>query len=106
MSLAWIYLLLAAVFEVVFAASMKAAEGFTRLIPSVMTVVAVIASIGFLTLAMRAIPISVAYPVWTGIGAIGTVALGYFYFGEGLSLMKGLSIAMIIGGVIGLRVSS
>jgi quaternary ammonium compound-resistance protein SugE len=105
MTLSWIYLALAAVFEIMFAASMKASDGFTRLIPSIITVIGVVGGIGFLTFAMKDIPVSIAYPIWTGIGALGTVVIGYFYFGEGMSLLKGLSIAMIVGGIIGLRAS-
>ena len=84
---------------------MKISDGFTKLLPSIITVVCVIGGIGSLTLALKDIPVSVAYPIWTGVGALGTVLIGYFYFGEGMSLMKGLSIAMIVGGVIGLRMS-
>jgi quaternary ammonium compound-resistance protein SugE len=105
MTIAWIYLGLAAVFEIVFAASMKASDGFTKLIPSIVTVVGVIGGIGFLTFALKDIPVSIAYPIWTGIGALGTVAIGYFYFGESMNLLKGLSILMIVGGIIGLRAS-
>jgi quaternary ammonium compound-resistance protein SugE len=104
--LAWFYLLLAAAFEIAFATSMKASEGFTRLWPTLITLAGIVGGLGFLTLAMRDLPVSVAYPIWTGIGAIGTVAIGYYYFGEGMSLIKGLSIAMIIGGVIGLKIST
>jgi quaternary ammonium compound-resistance protein SugE len=103
--MAWIYLLLASVFEIAFATSMKMSEGFTRLWPTLVTIIGVIGGIGLLTLAMKEIPVSVAYPIWTGIGALGTVVIGYYYFGEGMSLLKGLAIAMIIGGIIGLRAS-
>ncbi len=103
--MAWFYLLLAAAFEIAFASSMKLADGFTRLWPSIVIVVCTIGGIGFLTLAMRDLPVSIAYPIWTGIGAIGTVVIGYFYFGEGMTLIKGLSIAMIVGGIVGLRMS-
>ncbi len=75
--MAWIYLAVAAGFEVMFAMSMKYAEGFTRLGPTVVTVVAIIGGIGFLTLAMRTLPVSVAYPIWTAVGTLGTVVLGF-----------------------------
>jgi quaternary ammonium compound-resistance protein SugE len=104
--LAWIYLLLASVFEIAFATSMKASEGFTKLWPTIITAIGIIGGLGFLALAMRELPVSIAYPIWTGIGAIGTVAIGYYYFGEGMSLIKGLSIAMIVGGIIGLKAST
>ncbi len=103
--MAWAYLLIAAVFEVTFATSMKMSEGFTRLWPTLVTIFAVFGGITCLTLAMKDIPVSIAYPVWTGIGALGTVVIGYYWFGEGMSLLKALSIAMIVGGIIGLRAS-
>jgi len=81
---AWFYLALAAVFEVTFAISMKYSEGFTRLAPTIVSVIAVIGGISFLTLAMRTLPVSVAYPIWTAIGALGTVALGFVFLGEAL----------------------
>ncbi|MEO1190386.1 MAG: multidrug efflux SMR transporter [Pseudomonadota bacterium] len=104
--MAWVYLGLAAIFEVIFAMSMKYAEGFTRPIPSAITVVAVAAGIGFLTLALKDLPVSVAYPIWTAVGTLGTVTLGYFMLGESLTLLKVVSALAIIGGVAGLKVST
>lgn len=103
--MAWIYLALAAVFEVIFATSMKYAEGFTRPWPTVITVVAVIAGISFLTLAMKTLPLSVAYPIWTAVGTLGTVILGFVFFGEPITWVKAISVAAIIAGVAGLKVS-
>jgi quaternary ammonium compound-resistance protein SugE len=103
--MAWAYLMLAAMFEIIFASSMKMAEGFTRLWPTIVTVIGVIGGIGFLTLAMKEIPVSVAYPIWTGIGAIGTVTIGYYAFSEPMNLAKAISVAAIVGGIIGLRAS-
>ncbi|PJI49184.1 MAG: QacE family quaternary ammonium compound efflux SMR transporter [Pseudomonas sp.] len=101
--MAWAMLMVAAVFEVMFAVSMKYAEGFTRPLPTVVTVVAVIGGIFFLTLAMRQLPVSIAYPVWTAIGTLGTVFFGFLLLGEALTLTKLASVALIIAGVAGLR---
>lgn len=101
--MAWAMLMVAAVFEVMFAVSMKYAEGFTRPLPTVVTVLAVIGGIFFLTLAMRQLPVSIAYPIWTAIGTLGTVFFGFLLLGEALTLTKLASIALIIAGVAGLR---
>lgn len=104
--MAWIYLAAAAFFEIVFALSMKYSEGFTRIVPSVITFFAVIAGVGFLTLSMKTLPVSVAYPIWTSVGTLGTVVLGFFLFGEALTLTKVASVIVIIAGVIALKVAS
>lgn len=101
--MAWAMLMVAAVFEVMFAVSMKYAEGFTRPLPTVVTVLAVIGGIFFLTLAMRQLPVSIAYPIWTAIGTLGTVFFGFLLLGEALTLAKLASVALIIAGVAGLR---
>jgi quaternary ammonium compound-resistance protein SugE len=103
---AWLYLALAAVFEVTFAMSMKYSEGFTRPLPTVVTVVAVVGGITFLTLAMRTLPVSIAYPVWTAVGTLGTVALGYLLLGEALTPLKIASVLLIVLGVAGLKVAA
>lgn len=104
--MAWIYLALAAVFEVIFAMSMKYSDGFTRFWPSVVTVIGVIGGIGFLTLALKTLPVSVAYPVWTAVGTLGTVSLGFVLLGESLTPLKVLSALAIVAGVAGLKISS
>ena len=104
--MAWLYLALAAAFEVVFALSMKASKGFTVFWPTVSTVVGVIAGITFLTLSMKTLTVSIAYPIWVGVGAMGTVAFGYWLFGEPLTSMKLASITLIALGVAGLKVAS
>jgi quaternary ammonium compound-resistance protein SugE len=101
--MAWAMLMVAAVFEVMFAVSMKYAEGFTRPLPTVVTVLAVIGGIFFLTLAMRQLPVSIAYPIWTAIGTLGTVFFGFVLLGEALTLTKLASVALIVAGVAGLR---
>ena len=104
--MAWILLALAAVFEVVFALSMKASNGFTVLWPSLVTVLAVIAGIGLLTLSMRTLPVSVAYPIWVGAGAFGAVLFGWLIFGEPLDFLKIGSVFLIALGVVGLKLTA
>jgi quaternary ammonium compound-resistance protein SugE len=104
--LVWIYLGLAVVFEIGFALSMKASDGFTVFWPSVGTVLGMIASISLLTLALRTLPISVGYPIWVGAGALGTVIFGTILFGEAMTPLKAASAALIVIGVIGLKVAS
>ena len=103
--MAWIYLALAAIFEVAFAMSMKASDGFTRPLATAATVIGVIGGIGFLTLSLRTLPVSVAYPIWTAFGTLGTVALGWAVFGEALTPLKLVSAAAIMAGVAGLKVA-
>lgn len=102
----WIYLLTAAIFEVVWAIGLKYTEGFKRLVPSVITLAAMYASFYFLSLAVKTLPIGTAYAVWTGIGATGTAILGMIFFNESRELLRIASIALIILGVIGLKLSA
>ena len=104
--MAWAYLAAAAAFEIMFALSMKYAEGFTRVVPTVVTVLGVIGGIGFLTLALKTLPVSVAYPIWTAVGTLGTVILGFVLLDESMTLAKLLSALAIIGGVAGLKMTS
>ena len=99
----WMFLMLAAGFEVLFAMAMKYAEGFTRLLPSALVVVAASAGIYCLTLARRELPVSIAYPIWTGIGTLGTVLLGALLLGEALTPVKLMSVALIVVGIAALR---
>lgn len=104
--MAWIYLTLGGLLEVVWATGMKYTEGFTRLVPSVVTVVAMVASLWMLSLAMKTIPLGTAYGVWTGIGAVGSVLVGMFLLGEPKDALRLFFVAMIIGGIIGLKVTT
>lgn len=99
----WMFLMLAAGFEVLFAMAMKYAEGFTRMLPSALVVVAASAGIYCLTLALRELPVSIAYPIWTGIGTLGTVLLGALLLGEALTPVKLMSVALIVVGIAELR---
>lgn len=101
----WIYLLIAAVFEVVFALATNATEGFTQLGPSLLTAAAAAGGIFFLSLALKTLDVGVGYTVWTGIGSVGTVILGTLIFDEEINLWKALAFVLIIGGVLGLKLS-
>ncbi|QGZ31318.1 DMT family transporter [Stutzerimonas stutzeri] len=103
MASSWMFLLLAAGFEVLFALAMKYAQGFTRLLPSAVVMIAASGGIYFLTLALRDLPVSIAYPIWTGIGTLGTVLLGAALLGEALTPLKILSVALIVAGIAGLK---
>lgn len=103
--MAWVYLGLAAVFEIVFAVSMKQSNGFTKLWPTVLVVIGVIGGISLLTIALKTLPVSVGYPVWVGVGTVGTVLFGAVVLGETMSVVTVASIAAILLGVIGLKVS-
>lgn len=104
--MAWIYLLLAGMFEIGFAVGLKYTEGFTRLWASVGTVLAAAISLWLLTQALKAIPLGTAYAVWTGIGAVGVATLGMVLFSESASPARLLCIAAIVAGVIGLKLTS
>jgi quaternary ammonium compound-resistance protein SugE len=103
--MAWIYLLIAAVFEVVFALATKSTEGFTVLGPSLLTAVAAAGGIFFLSLALRTLDVGVGYTIWTGIGSVGTVTLGAVIFDESFTAPKVLAFVLIIGGVVGLKLT-
>lgn len=104
--MAWIYLLLAGLFEIVWAIGLKYAEGFTRLWPSVVTVLAMIVSVVLLGLAAKELPIGTAYAIWTGIGAAGAAILGIVLFAEPVTALRIASISLIIAEVIGLKLAS
>jgi len=104
--MAWIYLLLAGLFEVVWAIGLKYTEGFTRLWPTLGTVTAMIVSIVLLALAVKTLPIGTAYAIWTGIGAIGAVAFGIVLFGDPATLPRLLCVALIVVGIAGLKLTA
>ncbi|MDH4192821.1 MAG: quaternary ammonium compound efflux SMR transporter SugE [Nitrospirota bacterium] len=104
--MAWTLLLVAGFFEIVWATALKFTDGFTRLWPSVGTVVAMAVSMICMSFALRAIPMGTAYAVWTGIGAVGTVLLGILLFDEPKTAVRLLCIAMIILGIAGLKLSA
>ena len=104
--MSWVYLFIAGVLEIAWAIGLKQSQGWTRLWPSVITVVLMIISFVFLSLALKTLPIGTAYAVWTGIGAAGTAIAGIYFFGESRDAVRILCIALIIGGVVGLRLFS
>ncbi len=101
--MAWIWLLVAGVFEVTFAALLKLSDGFTKPVYTVLFILAAMISLYCLTRAMETIPIGTAYAVWTGIGAVGAVLLGSFLFGESLGLLRVFFIFLLISSIVGLK---
>lgn len=104
--MAWFYLLIAGLLEVAWAIGLKYSDGFKRLWPSVWTVAAMIASFAFLAQALRTIPVGTGYAVWTGIGAVGTAVLGIILFAESAALPRLACIALIVVGILGLKLTS
>jgi quaternary ammonium compound-resistance protein SugE len=102
--MAWLWLSVAGLLEVVWATGLKYTEGFTRILPSAITVAAMAGSVYFLALAVRTIPIGTGYAVWTGIGAVGVAILGMILFGEPKTLLRIGSILLIVAGIVGLKV--
>ncbi|MGZ3349613.1 MAG: quaternary ammonium compound efflux SMR transporter SugE, partial [Xanthobacteraceae bacterium] len=100
---AWIYLTIAGLFEIGWAIGLKYTEGFTRLLPSLWTIASMILSIVLLGLALKTLPVGTAYAVWTGIGAVGTAALGIYLFAEPATVARLLCIGLILSGIIGLK---
>jgi quaternary ammonium compound-resistance protein SugE len=101
--LAWIILFVAGLCEIGWAVGLKYTEGFSRLWPSVWTVLAMIASVALLGWSLKVLPLGTAYAVWTGIGAVGTALLGMYLFGESREVARLLSIGLIVAGIVGLK---
>ena len=99
----WFYLLIAGIFEIAWAIGMKLSDGFSNVTSSILTVVGMILSFYFLSLALKNIPLGTAYAVWTGIGTIGTVILGILLFKEPVTVMRIVCITFIISGITGLK---
>lgn len=104
--MAWIWLGLAGVLEVVWALAMKQSQGFTRLNPTLLMVGAMVGSFGLLALAMRELPLGVAYPIWTGIGAVGAFLVGVTMLGETPSPARTLAVLLIVSGVVTMKMSA
>jgi quaternary ammonium compound-resistance protein SugE len=102
---AWIILIVAGLLEVVWAFSMKQSEGFTRVLPSAVTLVAMLMSVGLLSWSMRALPLGTAYAVWTGIGALGAFVAGIAILGEATSPLRIVAAALILGGLVLMKLS-
>lgn len=101
----WIILFCAGLLEVVWAVGLKYTHGFTRLLPSVITVIAMLASVLLLGVALRSLPLGSAYAVWVGVGAVGTVIAGAMLFGETFSALKVLGVVLIVGGIAALKLA-
>lgn len=102
----WIILVVAGLFEVGWAVGLKYSEGFTRLWPSVGTVVSMVISLLLLGLAMKSLPVGTAYAVWVGIGMVGAIIAGVLFMGEPVSLLRGVSLLLIVIGIVGLKIAS
>ena len=101
--MAWLYLFAAGLLEIGWAIGLKYTDGFSRLVPSVLTLAAMAGSVLLLGLALKTLPIGTAYAVWTGIGAVGTAALGIILLGEPATAMRLASIGLIVSGIVGLK---
>lgn len=104
--MAWAVLFVAGLFEIVWAVGLKYTDGFTRLWPTIGTVVALIASMALLGVALRTLPVGTAYAVWTGIGTVGTAVLGIVLFREPATAMRLLCITLILAGILGLKLAT
>ena len=103
--MSWIILVFAGLFEVGWAVGLKYTEGFSKPLPTVLTALAMLVSLGLLGLAMKHLPLGTAYAVWTGVGAVGTVIAGIVLFGESMALLRLASVALIVCGLVGLKLS-
>ena len=104
--MSWLYLFVAGLLEVVWATTMKQSEGFTRLTPSLITLVAMLASFSLLALAMRSLPLGTAYAIWTGIGALGAFLVGILWMGEALTPMRIAAATLILSGIVLMKLST
>ncbi|WP_398471662.1 quaternary ammonium compound efflux SMR transporter SugE [Tardiphaga sp.] len=104
--MAWFILFIAGLLEVGWAVGLKYTEGFTKLVPSVLTLASMAASVGMLALALKELPMGTAYAVWTGIGAVGTAALGIYLFGDPATVARIACIGLIVAGIAGLKLVS
>lgn len=104
--MAWVYLIVAGLFEIGWATGLKYTDGFTRLLPSLWTAASMALSVWLLAVALRTIPIGTGYAVWTGIGAAGTALAGMVLFGESREIVRIASIVVIMAGILGLKLST
>ncbi|MBU1334306.1 MAG: quaternary ammonium compound efflux SMR transporter SugE [Devosia sp.] len=104
--MAWVYLIIAGLFEMGWAIGLKYTDGFTRLVPTALTVAAMIVSVILLGLALRDLPVGTGYAIWTGIGTVGTALLGMYLFGDPATVARLACIGMIVAGIVGLKLFS
>lgn len=102
----WIILIIAGLFEVAWAIGLKYTDGFTKLFPSIFTIISMIISMGLLAYAVKFIPVGTAYAVWTGIGAVGTAILGIILFNESKEIVRIFFIFLVVIGIVGLKIFS
>lgn len=101
--MSWVFLVIAGLLEIVWAIGLKYTDGFTKLVPTTITVAAMVASVALLGLALRTLPVGTGYAVWTGIGAVGTVIVGILVLGEAATPLRLASVGLIVAGIIGLK---
>lgn len=104
--MAWTYLFFAGLFEIGWAIGLKYTHGFSRLVPTVLTVASMAVSLGLLGLALKSLPLGTAYAIWTGIGTIGTAILGIILFGEPATALRLVCVGLIVAGIVGLKLVS
>jgi len=102
----WFYLVIAGIFEIGWAISLKYSHGFTKVLPDILTIIGIAASFYFLAISLKSLPIGTAYAVWTGIGTIGTVLLGIILFEEPINIMRIVCLVLIVSGILGLKLVS
>jgi quaternary ammonium compound-resistance protein SugE len=101
--MSWLYLFFAGLFEIGWAIGLKYTNGFTRLVPTLLTLASMIVSLGLLGLALKTLPVGTAYAVWTGIGTVGTAILGIYLLGEPATIIRLVCIGLIVSGIVGLK---
>lgn len=101
--MSWVYLFIAGLFEIGWAIGLKYTNGFTRLVPTVLTAISMAISLGLLGLALKTLPVGTAYAVWTGVGAVGTAILGVYLLGEPATVARLACIGLIVAGIVGLK---
>ena len=103
--MAWVFLFVAGLLEIVWAFFMKESQGFTRLVPTLVTLGAMIASFGLLSLSMRSLPLGTSYMIWTGIGAVGAFVVGALVLGETVSLQRAVAALLIVAGIVTMKLA-
>ena len=104
--MSWVYLFVAGLFEIGWAIGLKYTNGFTRLVPTVLTAISMVISLGLLGIALKTLPVGTAYAVWTGIGTVGTALLGIYLLGEPATVIRLVCIGLIMSGIVGLKLLS
>ncbi|MDP9141355.1 MAG: multidrug efflux SMR transporter [Pseudomonadota bacterium] len=104
--MSWVYLFLAGLLEIGWALGLKLSDGFSKPWPTTFTIVSLILSMGLLGLALRTLPLGTAYAIWTGIGAVGIAIIGMIWFGDGVTFARIVCIALIVAGIVGLKLSA